>query len=218
MSSTPTWVSVRGSEADADYETSASTLFAVTSGGVAQPESEVELSGFWAQVDSIDDSIDELVDRLRDNPVLDRVLYTAAELGDWSLIWHIFAAASGMRSTRLQSNALRVVVALGAESALVNGIFKSIVGRKRPVAEFDRPLHLRIPRTSSFPSGHASSATMAAILLADTDPKLKALYTASALTVGFSRSYVRIHHASDIVGGAAVGWTLAKIVKRIWPL
>lgn len=180
---------------------------------------ETESTAFWAQVDALDDRVDEFVDLIRDNPTLDRIFYTAAELGDWSLIWHIFAAFNGMRSSRgLQANALRVVVALGAESALVNGVLKSIVGRKRPVAEFDRPLHLRIPRTSSFPSGHASSATMAALLLAEKDPKLRGLYAASAATVGLSRSYVRIHHASDIVGGAAVGWVLAKAVQRLWPL
>lgn len=175
-------------------------------------------SPFWDRIDEIDDAVDSYVDRIRDNPALDRLFYTAAELGDWSLVWHLFAAAGAVRSKRLESNAVRVIVALGVESGLVNGVVKSLVGRKRPVAEFDRPLHLRIPRTSSFPSGHASSATMAAILLSDRDPKLKWLYAATATTVGLSRSYVRIHHASDIIGGTAVGWGLAKITKRFWPL
>lgn len=175
-------------------------------------------SQFWGRVETIDDLVDGYVDRIRDNPGLDRLFYTAAELGDWSLIWHLFAAAGAVRSNRLEANALRVIIALGVESGLVNGVVKSLVGRKRPVAEFDRPLHLRIPRTSSFPSGHASSATMAALLLADKDPALKWLYAATATTVGMSRSYVRIHHASDIVGGAVVGWGLAKITKKLWPL
>lgn len=173
---------------------------------------------FWAKIDEFDDRVDELVHQLRGNPTLDRVFYVAAELGDWSLVWHLLAAFGGMRSKRLQSNALRVIIALGAESALVNGAVKSLVGRKRPVAEFERPLHLRIPRTSSFPSGHASSATMAARLLIDQDPKLRGVYAGTAALVATSRSYVRIHHASDIIGGIGVGWVLASVVKRLWPL
>ena len=181
------------------------------------PPEEVP-SGFWAAIDGIDDRVDELVGTIRGNPTLDRIFYTAAELGDWSLVWHLFAAAGAVRSGRLQPNAIRVIAALGAESALVNGVFKSLVGRKRPVAEYERPLHLRIPRTSSFPSGHASSATMAALLLIDKDPALRAVYATTAATVAFSRSYVKIHHASDIVGGIAVGWGLARAIRAVWPL
>jgi len=177
-----------------------------------------DVSSFWAAVDGVDDQIDELVATIRGNPVLDRLFYTAAELGDWSLIWHLFAAAGAVRSARLQPNAVRVIAALGAESALVNGVFKSIVGRKRPVADYERPLHLRIPRTTSFPSGHASSATMAALLLSEKDPALRWLYAATAATIALSRSYVRIHHASDIAGGVVVGWGLAKAVKALVPL
>jgi membrane-associated phospholipid phosphatase len=36
-----------------------------------------------------------------------------------------------------------------------------------------------------------------------------------ATVVGTSRAYVRIHHASDVVGGAAVGLTLGRIATRI---
>lgn len=175
-------------------------------------------SSFWGPIDAFDDAVDEWVHQFRGNPVLDRIFYVAAELGDWSLVWHLLAAAGGARSTRLQKNGLRVILALGAESAIVNGALKSLVNRRRPVAEFDRPLHLRIPRTSSFPSGHASSATMASLLLADQDPVLRHAYYGMAALVALSRSYVRIHHASDIIGGIGVGWLLARAVRRVWPL
>lgn len=188
------------------------------SDAAAAIEDEAASGDLWASVDRFDDRFDELVNEIRGHPLLDRVFYVAAELGDWSLVWHLLAAAGAVRSRRLEPNAIRVIAALGAESAIVNGALKSLVGRKRPVAEFDRPLHLRIPRTSSFPSGHASSATMAALLLVDQDPKLKALYYGMAGLVASSRSYVRIHHASDIIGGIGVGWVLARTVKKVWPL
>lgn len=181
----------------------------------AHTHDEVEDAGFWGRIDEIDDIVDSWFDSLRGNPAIDRLFYRATELGDWSLIWHLLAALGAVRSRRLEENAVRVIGALAVESLFVNGLVKSIVGRKRPVAEFTRPLNLRMPRTSSFPSGHASSATMAAILLSEKDPVLKPLYAATAAMVATSRIYVRIHHASDVVGGVMTGWALARVVQRI---
>lgn len=185
------------------------------------PNAEIDItshSSRWDDVDRFDEWFDQLIDPLRGNPALDRLFYTAAELGDWSLIWHIFATLQAVRSERLEKSAVRTIVALGLESGLVNGGVKRLFNRKRPVPDFERPLHLRIPRTSSFPSGHASSATMAAILLSEKDPAMRPVYYTTAALVALSRPYVRIHHASDVVGGVAVGWALAQLIKRVWPI
>ena len=39
-----------------------------------------------------------------------------------------------------------------------------------------------------------------------------------AAVVASSRVYVRIHHASDVIAGAALGVALAELTKRIYPL
>ena len=129
----------------------------------------------------------------------------------------MLATGRAAASLRAEPAALRVVVALAVESGLVNGVVKSLFNRSRPIATSERPLRLRIPRTSSFPSGHASSATMAALLLADKS-RFGPLYGAAAALVATSRIHVRIHHASDIAGGVAVGAVLAGVVKRLAPL
>ena len=72
------------------------------------------------------------------------------------------------------------------------------------------------PITSSFPSGHAASAFTAATVLAG-GPATPALYTLATL-VAFSRVYVRMHHASDIVAGAALGLALGLVARRVLPL
>jgi undecaprenyl-diphosphatase len=36
--------------------------------------------------------------------------------------------------------------------------------------------------------------------------------------VALSRVHVRIHHASDVVGGVAVGVALGALAKKAWPL
>ena len=36
-----------------------------------------------------DGAIDERIDRLRGHPHVDRLMYAASELGDFSLVWHL---------------------------------------------------------------------------------------------------------------------------------
>ncbi|MGC8627505.1 MAG: phosphatase PAP2 family protein, partial [Acidimicrobiales bacterium] len=102
------------------------------------------------------------------------------------------------------------------ESVLVNGLIKSVFRRVRPVSAKPHPLPLRVPRTSSFPSGHASAAFAAAALLRD-DPLWPAIY-ALATVVATSRVHVRMHHASDVIAGAVVGAALGELSRHLLPL
>ncbi len=104
---------------------------------------------------------------------------------------------------------------LGVDSVLVTGVIKSFFRRKRPEWDQPRAYKIRRPRTSSFPSGHASSAFTAAAVLSR-DDHLDPLYYAAAVLVASSRVYVRIHHASDVIGGIATGAVLGGIARRAW--
>ena len=168
-------------------------------------------------VEVFDRTVDQQFDRLRGKPIPDRIFYGASAVGDHGLIWLILGALRGLRSEHDLRAALRLGVGVGVESALVNLGIKSLFRRKRPVWELERPLHLRRPRTSSFPSGHATSAFTAAGLLGDQD-RLKPLYYGVAIVVAWSRVYVKIHHASDVVAGLVIGALLGKLGKRLFPL
>jgi undecaprenyl-diphosphatase len=113
---------------------------------------------------------------------------------------------------------VRASTILGVESLLVNGGVKSLFRRHRPVWEEDRPRphRIRTPRTSSFPSGHASSAFTAAGILSQDDPLWPVYYGIAAL-VASSRVYVKMHHASDVLAGAAIGVGLAVVARKVWP-
>jgi undecaprenyl-diphosphatase len=167
---------------------------------------------FSPAVDRIDDLVDEWWERLRGNPALDRLYYTASEVADFSLVWH----ALGVVQAIIEDDpkvAIGLSAALGVESALVNGPVKSFFKRSRPVQEAARPHNLRQPRTSSFPSGHASAAMVAAALLSR-HAGGPAWYGLAAI-VATSRVHVRIHHASDVVGGALVGAALGAVARRV---
>lgn len=170
-----------------------------------------------SSVDDIDDTIDALWEPLRGQPLLDRVFYTASTVGDFSVIWHGYNIGRLVTGKATKQQFARLAIGLAVESLIVNQGIKRVFGRSRPSTAEDRPRHLRQPSTSSFPSGHASAATVAALLLSE-NTRARPLIIAMAATVALSRVHVRIHHASDVVAGAAVGAALGATWKRVWPL
>ncbi|MBA2281241.1 MAG: phosphatase PAP2 family protein [Acidimicrobiia bacterium] len=167
------------------------------------------------QVAAFDRRVDQGIDRLR-HPTVDRVMYTATALGDFALVWHILTVARGLRSERDAADTVRASSILGLETVLVNGVIKSFFRRTRPTWDQPRAFRIRRPRSSSFPSGHASSAFTAAGVLSEGD-RLRPVYYGVAAVVASSRVYVKIHHASDVIAGAATGVVLARVAKRLWP-
>ena len=146
--------------------------------------------GRWIR--SFDDTVDRWVERSRD-PRLDPLFYGLSSAADHALLW----------------------IALGVESALTNGPIKLAFRRIRPPSAPPGPLPygMHRPRTSAFPSGHATSAFMAATLLSE--GSAKSGYWELAALVAASRVYVRMHHASDAVAGTLLGLAFGQIAKRL---
>lgn len=168
-------------------------------------------------IHAFDQQVDRVLDGVRGHEPSDRILYALTELADFGVVWHLLGWTKALRSNRDQVAALRLSTALVAESALVNGVVKSLFERERPVHQGDRPHRLRVPLTTSFPSGHASAAFVAASLLAP-ESRVPAFWYGLATTIAYSRVHVRIHHASDVIGGAAIGLVLGRLARRLWPL
>lgn len=161
-------------------------------------------------------AVERAFEHLRDRPVVDRVLYTASELGNHSLLWHLLATAQGLRRGGDLAGTVRVVSLMGVESVIVNGVVKSMFRRQRPVHDGPRPHRLRQPVTSSFPSGHASAAAVFTVVAGE-DDRAAPIYAVLATTVAASRVHVRIHHPSDVVGGAVIGTALGYALRAWWP-
>jgi len=167
-------------------------------------------------VANFDRAVDAYWDRhLRGHGAVDLAMYAASAAGDHSLLWLGIAALRARRARRT-GPMLRAAAALGAESAIVNGLVKLAFHRQRPAPEAPRPLPLRTPRTSSFPSGHASSAFFAAALLR-TRRNWPLCYTLAA-AVALSRAHVRIHHPSDVLAGAVLGAALGEAARHWAPI
>lgn len=183
------------------------------------PHHSVEPPHELTPIQRFDDAVDRWFDRLRGTEPTDRILYALTELGDFGLIWMVLGWANGLRSDDHARAALRLSAALGVESVVINGLVKSQFKRERPVTQEPRPHKMRVPKTTSFPSGHSSTAMLAGLLLTQkaSTPTKVAVFGLGAV-VAASRVHVRIHHASDVVGGVAVGLALGTVARKVWPL
>lgn len=165
---------------------------------------------------SFDSTGDRILEPMRANPITKTLFGIASTVGDFSIIWHLTGLLYAIGSMNRLHQAVALSVALGAESIIVNQGVKRIFRRERPTVSGDDRFDVRTPSTSSFPSGHASSATFAAmILIWMTGFPLAILWIVMAGVVALSRVVVRIHHLSDIVGGVLTGAILGAIAVPI---
>jgi membrane-associated phospholipid phosphatase len=165
-------------------------------------------------IGTFDEWADQRLDQIRGVARVDQLMRWASEAGDFSLIWHVInIARSGSRGRWDQLLALSL--ALGIESLVLNQGIKRLFRRPRPTVAGDERTPVRQPSTSAFPSGHASAAAFNAVLLSSVEPKGKVIWWALATVVGISRAHVRIHHPSDVVGGAIIGTLLGLLARRI---
>jgi membrane-associated phospholipid phosphatase len=165
--------------------------------------------------DAFDHAVDKKWESLRGNKVADRVAYTASEVGDFGVVWMLVAGLHALIGQPRPGRALvRLGVALAFESIVVNQGLKRVFNRKRPAVNADAVHALRKPSTSSFPSGHSTSAITAAVLLTETLPLPAPLVWTAAGVVAASRAHVKMHHPSDVVGGVVVGYIVGRLIKR----
>ena len=161
---------------------------------------------------SFDRAADRVLEPLRTNRTSTRVFGLASHVGDFSVVWHVLGLVRAIGSVDRLQQAFALSVALGVESLLVNQGIKRLFRRERPTSSGDDRFAVRTPSTSSFPSGHASSATFAAILLTSfTGFPMAVAWIFVAVVVALSRVVVRIHHLSDIIGGIVTGAVLGAI-------
>jgi undecaprenyl-diphosphatase len=169
---------------------------------------------FGDAVNRFDLAADRALERIH-SPALDRFAYAASALGDWSVLWHLIGGARALADHDRAGQSVRLSVGLAAESILVNQGVKRLFRRVRPVSDREHPHVLRKTLTSSFPSGHASSAFFTATYLADRRSPATPLLYVLAGVVAMSRPYVRAHHTSDVVAGAALGTVLGLIARQV---
>lgn len=153
-------------------------------------------------------------------PVLDRTLPTLSDAANNSALWMGYAAVlatTGGRSGRRA--ATRGLASVAVTSAVVSLGVKMVARRRRPTYPVPVVRRLRrVPRSTSFPSGHAASAAAFATGAAIEMPQSAIVLGPLAGAVAFSRIYTGVHYPSDVASGLVIGSSVALISRRIWPV
>jgi undecaprenyl-diphosphatase len=173
-----------------------------------------------ARIRRFDQDADRTLDRFR-SPTLDHVFFPLSSAADHSVLWAVIGWVRQASGRAPRGSANRLIGILAVESVVTNVAIKSLFKRIRPELEEARllgslPYGLRRPVTSAFPSGHATSAFTAAAYLSK-GSKVAPIYYGLATAVSVSRVYVRLHHASDVIGGAVIGIAFGRIARRLAP-
>jgi undecaprenyl-diphosphatase len=155
-------------------------------------------------------------------PRLDRAMARLSAAADYSRLSlasaGVLALAGGRRGRRAATLGLASVA---TTATFVNLALKPLGRRRRPdrIAE-DVPVarHVRMPISSSFPSGHSAAAFAFATGVGYALPGAAVPLRALAAMVAYSRVHTGVHYPADALAGALLGTAFgqgtAKLVER----
>ena len=158
-------------------------------------------------------------------PSLDEPLRRLSNAANNSGLWFAIAAGLGVAGGGAgRRAAVRGSVAIGVTSALVNLAVKSAWSRQRPDrAGAGVPVwrNVRMPTSTSFPSGHAASGFAFAAAIGRDQPWLGLALRFLAAAVAYSRVHTGVHYPGDIVVGSLIGegtgQAVASLMDRLPP-
>ena len=140
-------------------------------------------------------------------PALDEPLRRLSNAANNSVLWLAIAAALGAAGGPAgRRAAVRGMVAIGVTSPLVNLAAKRTWSRRRPDrAEGPDERNVRMPTSTSFPSGHAASGFAFAAAVGWNQPWLGVSLRFLAAAVAYSRVHTGVHYPGDVVVGSLIG-------------
>ena len=150
-------------------------------------------------------------------PALDRAMARLSHAADYSRLSLAAAALLAASGRSGRAAALNGLASLAATATLVNLVAKPLGRRRRPDREGGRvPVarHVRMPASTSFPSGHAAAAFAFATGVGHVLPPAAVPLRALAALVAYSRVHTGVHYPGDVVAGALAGTALAQLTTR----
>lgn len=139
------------------------------------------------------------------------------------------AGARGLFELRRQpTRAVRILIAViagAAAAALLLVLASNLVSEARPfVADSHTIQLLRHRADNSFPSDHATIASLVAVTGSLAWPKFAPVFLSLAVLVGLARVLSGVHYPGDVVAGWAIGglvafgaWQLFQPNRQDWP-
>jgi membrane-associated phospholipid phosphatase len=151
-------------------------------------------------------------------PALDRAMARLSDAADYSRLSlaaaAVLAAAGGRRGRRAAAMGL---ASIGVTASAVNAAVKPLGRRRRPdraAREVPIARHVRMPSSTSFPSGHSAAAFAFATGVGAVLPPAAIPLRGLAALVAYSRVHTGVHYPGDVVAGALIGTTLAQLTTH----
>lgn len=161
----------------------------------------------FARLKNLDCRIFDNIPRIH-RPAINRIMIAASKLGNAGIVWW-FVCLMFLILPKWRYTGLVIIFSIGLTSLMGEGIIKHTVKRTRPCRDVDEEDKLmNDPRTHySFPSGHTASsfAVTMVIILSRCPAYVVAPVLFTAMTIGFSRVYLRVHYLTDVVVGLFLG-------------
>ncbi len=142
-------------------------------------------------------------------PALERKARLFSMLGEHGALWLAIGAGGWLADRRQRSCWSKAMVTVVNAYGL-NTAIKLIVRRRRPQLSGLPPL-ASAPTQLSFPSAHTATAFAGALAYSRLGLPKAPLYGLAVVT-GLSRSYLGLHHPSDVLAGAALGTAVASVL------
>jgi membrane-associated phospholipid phosphatase len=170
------------------------------------------------ELDTVDRAVYRTIGAVR-TPLLDTSMARLSNAANYSRLWlgcaAVMAAIGGRRGRRA---AFLGVASIGLSSVISNVVVKPLLARARPVRDAavvpgDR--WVRMPTSSSLPSGHSASAFAFATAVGAELPALSIPLRVVAAAVAYSRVHTGVHYPGDTVAGSVIGASTAEFVRHL---
>jgi undecaprenyl-diphosphatase len=174
------------------------------------PQRAQGISGLFP-LSTLDKEIFLLVNVRLSTPVLDTVAKYLTRVGS-TIFW--FGIAAVLWSKGRRKDAALLFIALSMDGAL-NYTMKGLLHIPRPYQVLPEARILDTDRGFSFPSGHAESSFLSAVIIGKGLPRVLPFLLTFASIIAYSRVYVGAHWPSDVIFGGIIGVTEAIVILQI---
>jgi membrane-associated phospholipid phosphatase len=151
-------------------------------------------------------------------PALDNIMSRLSRAANYSRLSIASAGALALVGGPSGPRAAAVgLSSVGLTATVVNIVVKPLSRRRRPDRKADHaPLgrQVRMPISTSFPSGHSAAAFAFATGVGSVMPRAAIPLRALAALVAYSRVHTGVHYPGDVVAGALMGTALAQVTAH----
>ena len=172
---------------------------------------------WWERAERVDVALYATIAQTT-TPALDRSMARLSHAADYSRLSlaaaAVLAATGGRRGRRA---AISGLASVAVTSTVVNIGMKPLGRRPRPdrvVKQVPIARHVRMPSSTSFPSGHSAAAFAFAAGVGHVIPRAAVPLSVLAAVVAYSRVHTGVHYPGDIVVGALVGTVLGRVTSH----